>query len=368
MVMSSVAVIFGGPSPEHDISILTGLQAAYLLSEAGQPVVCIYWSKSGDWFKVNPSLEASAFITGPPAGSTRLEFTIPGGFVERRRARTSPLDVDTVLNCCHGGAGEDGSLGAMLALAGLCATGPSPMSSALAMDKLALAATASSAGVPTIPTCALSDDLSEVPFKAPWVVKPRFGGSSLGVEVDVTDLATAKALARSGTARSGAVIQPYLRGWADLNVAIRSTPSQVVTEIERPLSSAGGIYDYKMKYLAGGDGMESAARELPANVPTEISDRIISLAQRVYSLLGRTGIPRIDFLWDGGDEVLLCEVNSIPGAFGLYLWDASGTSRVQALEHLLQEARSGPTQPHHWASSSDGAALRVAGSIASKLG
>jgi D-alanine-D-alanine ligase len=365
--MSSVAIVFGGPSPEHDISILTGLQAAYLLREASHPVACIYWAKSGDWFRVDPAVEAGAFVAGAPPGSAPLDLSVPGGFVERKRVRSTPLEIDVVLNCCHGGAGEDGSLSALLALAGLRVTGPSTLGSALAMDKLALAAAAQSVGIATIPTCELTEDLEEVPFPGPWVVKPRFGGSSLGVEVDVADLATAKAIARSGTSRSGAIIQPYLRGWSDLNVAVRATPASMATPIERPMRSDEGIYDYKMKYLAGSEGMESAARELPANLPEAVSTRICQMAKDVYSLIGRTGIPRIDFLWDGADDILLCEVNSIPGAYGLYLWDAAGTTRVQALEHLLQEARSLPVQPFHWAATSDGSALRVAGSIASKL-
>ncbi len=134
----SVAVVFGGPSPEHDISILTGLQAARTLSEAGVPVEALYWAKSGSWHGVDPALEASDFVEGVPrkARDVQLVAAPGGGFVGRRR----PLDVDVVVNCCHGGPGEDGTLQGVFELAGLRATGPGMVGASLGMDKLAFAA------------------------------------------------------------------------------------------------------------------------------------------------------------------------------------------------------------------------------------
>lgn len=118
-----------------------------------------------------------------------------------------------------------------------------------------------------------------------------------------------------------------MKSWVDLNVSVRATPAAQVSKIERPLRPADGIYDYKNKYLAGWKWYGKRARELPANVPPEIAERIQDYARRIQVVAGLTGIPRIDFLWDLKDEVILCEVNSIPGAYGLYLWHASGTTR-----------------------------------------
>ena len=141
-----IAVAFGGPSPEHDVSILTGLQASRGLAGAGAPdVTCLYWSKTGDWHRVDSALEAAAFVDGVPRGADALSLVTgadgPGaggssrGFVAAgRMGRSRALDIDVVVNCCHGGPGEDGTLQGALDLAGLAYTVPGVAASALGMD------------------------------------------------------------------------------------------------------------------------------------------------------------------------------------------------------------------------------------------
>lgn len=367
--MTTVAVVFGGLSMEHDVSILTGLQASRLLGGAGFETVEIYWSKSGDWFRVPSGLEGPAFSNGAPEGSSEIDLEVPGGFVERRRLRSSQLDVDAVVNCCHGGPGEEGALHSMLLLCGIPVTGPAPLPSAWAMDKLSsagipeLCGTASH-GVTAIQTLSQDDDLSALP--TPWVVKPRFGGSSLDIEVSVDDPETVRALSRSGTRRGGVVVQPYLEGWTDLNIAYRRHPKPEVSAIERPLKTKE-IYSYAEKYLAGADGMSAAVRELPADLPDEIAERIRGAAMQMADGIGLTGLPRIDFLWDGADQLVFCEINAIPGSLGLYLWSETSEGRAAVLADLVREALDAPAMAH-WTAATDGRALKAAGSIAAKLG
>jgi D-alanine-D-alanine ligase len=236
------------------------------------------------------------------------------------------------------------------------------------MDKLATAGLAAMCGVPTIDTVLIPPDDRAIDLPpTPWVVKPRFGGSSLGVEGGVEDLDTARALGQRGVGRSGMLVQPMLSGWSDINVSVRTHPTLQVSEPERPLRDDDAIYGYQDKYLSGGAGMESAPRELPARLPGDVGERIAEYARRLVPALGLSGAPRIDFLWDGADQVVLCEINSIPGAWGAYLWQASGVAREQLFEDLIGEAMSGPTFEPQWASQTDGRALRTAGSIASKL-
>ncbi len=356
-------MVFGGPSPEHDISILTGLQAARLLMRDGATPVCLYWTKTGDWLRVPAELEANAFLEPNIAGATPVDLSVPGGFSEKGRLRAKQLEIDVVLNCCHGGPGEDGTLAGLLQLAGLRVTGPHPEACALAMDKLSTAATAAALGVPTMQTVPVTATTTEIALDTPWVVKPRFGGSSIGVQVGVEDVETARALAARGTF----VAQRYLAGWHDVNVSVRAHPSFQVTPAEKPVRGDDAIYDYRSKYLGGRDGMESAPRELPAVLPSHIRDEIERCAQVLVLGFGLSGVPRIDFLWDGADGLVFCEVNSIPGALGLYLWDAAGVSRAQVLKDLIAEAMAGPLRRPQWAATSDGSALRVAGNIAAKL-
>jgi D-alanine-D-alanine ligase len=370
--MSSVAaVVFGGLSPEHDISILTGLQAARLLTRGGHDVVCLYWTRAGHWQRVPSDLEGRDFADADVRGAAPVTLRLPDGFSERRRMKDVPLDIDVVLNCCHGGPGEDGTLTGALGLAGMRVTGPTPEAAAWTMDKLASAGLVDAArldrfDVEAIPTVPITPALEEVDIPPPWVVKPRFGGSSVGVEVGVEDATTARALANTGIARGGAVLQPQLRGWSDLNLAVRSHPAFACSAIERPRTS-GAVYSYAEKYLAGADGMESAPRDLPAELPPELVERMHAAARALTDTIGLTGVPRIDFLYDGDGRLALCEVNSIPGSLGLYLWAASGLDRTQVVLDLLDEARARGAAPAHWSSVTDGAALRAAGTVAAKL-
>jgi D-alanine-D-alanine ligase len=373
--MPQVLVCFGGPSPEHDISILTGLQAARLLADAGQDVGGLYWTKAGAWQLVPAVLEASDFLQPevPRATPLRLLAGAGGGFVEegKRGKLGRPVDVEVVLNCCHGGPGEDGTLQAVLDVTGIRHAGPSAVGAALGMDKLAATALARRVGVPVNDTQALGTAAFEHP--GPFVVKPRWGGSSIGIEV-VDDLDTARQLGRSSVhLKAGAVVEPYLldaagEPWRDLNVAVRRTPDLEISPIERPLREGPGIYDYKAKYIAAeGSGLEHAPRELPASVPATVADSIDDSVRALVPVLDVRGIARFDFLWDGAERVLFNEVNTIPGALSLYLWAAAGHDRGVVVRDLVREAQQ-PAPPRWTSTGADGLALRSAGEIAAKLG
>ena len=126
--MNRPAVCFGSPSPEHDISILTGLQAVRALSDAGNDVAALYWSKTGNCFQVPADIEPRELADGVPRSAEPISIKIGdnGGFYKLgKRNKQSLIDISAVVVCCHGGPGEDGSLQAMFDLAGIRYTGPS---------------------------------------------------------------------------------------------------------------------------------------------------------------------------------------------------------------------------------------------------
>jgi D-alanine-D-alanine ligase len=359
------AVLFGGPSPEHDISILTGLQATRSLAGMVKEVAALYWSKTGEFFSVDPRLEALAFAEGVPRGATPLAFAAgpEGGFLRKHR----PLPNDVVVNCCHGGPGEDGTIQAAFDLAGLAYTGPSLVGAYLGMDKLAFAAVAAGAGLPTLPRVSVTSRTEAIPFSPPYVVKPRFGGSSLGIEV-VGDVATARALAESSPLlRAGAVAEPFLEGGRDLNVAVLTHPALQLSAIERPeRKGSGGIYSYAQKYLSpGGAGLVSSPRELPARIPDELAGRIREMAGAVAGLFAVRSVARIDFLERDG-ELWLNEINTIPGSLSVYLFVDPPLGWAGLLSGLIAEART--SRRVFSAAGADGTALRGAASVAAKLG
>ena len=268
-----VGVVFGGPSPEHDVSILTGLQAATSLAGAGRDVFGLYWSKTGDWFRVPASLEAADFIDGVPRGAAGRPAGRSGGrggFVAGA-GRLGPhptARARRVVNCCHGGPGEDGTLQAAFDLAGVRYTGPGVAGAALGMDKLAFAGVAADAGLPVLPSAGCSGPAAtDFGFPGPYIVKPRYGGSSIG-DRRRRDLATARArLGANPHLRRGAVVEPYRPDLFDLNIAVRTWPEPALSAMESRCGrrAAAEILGYA-RQVRRGEGMASAPRELPADL------------------------------------------------------------------------------------------------------
>ncbi len=370
--MAKVAVLIGGVSPEHDISILTGLQAQRGLAGAGHEVLTIFWSKGNEFHLVPNGLEASQFIKGVPEGAERLQLSLgedPGFYVPAKRlSKPRKLAVDAVLNALHGGPGEDGSIQSLLDLAGIRYTGPNARGAALGMDKLAFAGVCQLAGLPALPRLLLHAGLDDAGFAGPYIVKPRYGGSSIGIDV-VEDLPTAKArLGANVHLRAGAVLEPYRPDLVDLQIAVRTWPRPELSVIERPLRKGTGaeILSYKDKYVAG-EGMAEAPREAPANIPPELADRIRQAASALIELVPLRGVSRIDFLSDTSGELYVNEVNTIPGSLSKYLFIDPQVEFGKLLSDMVDEALNTVTFSTT-TQGADGTVLSSAASIAAKLG
>ncbi len=352
-------------------------------------VQALYWTKTAEWFAVDAALEATAFLDGVPKGSQpmRLVLGAGGGFeaTGSRFSKQKPIAFEVAVVCCHGGPGEDGTLQAALDGAGIAYTGPGVAAAALGMDKLAFGGVMVAAGLPTLPRVALTSSVRAEPdetgetdgvgFAGPFIVKPRFGGSSIGIEV-VEDVATAKALLGTGAhgsvhLRAGAVLEPFRPDLFDVQVALRCWPDMEVSVIERPLRSSGRagsagneILGYIDKYV-GGEGMASAPRELPADLPAALADDLRRAARRIGELALVRGVARIDFLTDGSEWVVN-EINTIPGSLARYLWIDPIVPFARLLDDMIAEARERP-MARYSAAGADGLVLRGASSIAAKL-
>jgi D-alanine-D-alanine ligase len=365
----AVAVLFGGPSPEHDISILTGLLALRELAQRDSSVQGIYWSKTGSMMLVAPTTEASAFVGGLSQGTAiRLRTGDEGGFytLAGRLGKDRRLDISTVLLATHGGPGEDGTIQAALDLAGLDYSGPTVAGAALGMDKWAFGSVVAQAGLPTLARVLLTNETTTLPFGGPIILKPRFGGSSIGIDV-VADLVTAKArLSTNPHLALGCVAEPFRADLTDLQIAVRTYPQVQLSAIERPLRRSVGaeILNYQDKYV-GGEGMVSAPRELPATLHESQRVRIETAARTLVDVVGIRGVARIDFL--GNDEELYVnEVNTIPGSLSKYLFIEPPLPFGQLLADLVSEAQLRPA--HRYSSAgADGVVLRGASEIAAKL-
>jgi D-alanine-D-alanine ligase len=365
----SVGVLFGGPTPEHDISILTGLLALHELERSDRDTVGIYWTKTGAFYRVPTGVEAEAFLDGVPKGSSELTLRLGdegGFFASARMGKDRALDLAAVVLATHGGPGEDGTLQAALDLAGINYTGPGVAGAALGMDKWSFGAVMTSEGIPTLSRTLLDASTTELPFDGPYILKPRFGGSSIGIDV-VTDVTTAVARLTSNPHLAlGCVVEPYRADLSDLQIAVRTYPALGLSAIERPLrrSDETEILDYRDKYV-GGEGMVSAPRELPATLPEGQADDIRRFTTRIAEVASIRGVARVDFL-ASDDELFVNEVNTIPGSLSKHLFVDPPLAFAQLLRDLIAEAVERPAHRYS-AAGADGLVLRKATSIASKL-
>ena len=366
----TIGVLFGGPTPEHDVSILTGLQALRELSRSGRDALGLYWSKFGAFVTVPPDVEAEAFLEGVPRGASPVTLRVGegGGFFSAagRLGRERSLELEVVVVATHGGPGEDGTLQAALDLAGVAYTGPSAAGAALGMDKWTFAALVAQAGLPALTRALLTDATIELPFPGPYILKPRFGGSSIGIDV-VADLDTAKArLTTNAHLARGCVVEPFRGDLTDAQIAERTFPTLALSAIEKPLrrSVNAEILDYRDKYV-GGDGMVSAPRELPAALAPGQDERIEHIARVLSDVACVRGVARIDFLVND-EEIYVNEINTIPGSLSKHLFVRPPLAFADLLGDLIAEATQRPAHRYS-AAGADGLVLRSAGSIAAKL-
>jgi D-alanine-D-alanine ligase len=346
---------------------LTGLQALRELRRSERDATGIYWTKTGSFVALDGDLEAEVFLDGVPKGSSALALRLgeEGGFYTSGR-RERRLDIDALVLATHGGPGEDGTLQGALDLAGLHYSGPSLAGAALGMDKWAFGALIAASGLPTLPRALLTSETATLAFGEPYILKPRFGGSSIGIDV-VADLATAKArLTSNPHLASGCVIEPFRADLSDLQIALRTYPLLELSAIERPLrrSKDVEILDYRDKYV-GGEGMVSAPRELPAVLSTKQHDDIVRYTTVIADLAAVRGVARVDFL-ASESELFVNEINTIPGSLAKHLFVDPPLLFATLLRDLLSEARERPAHRYSVAGA-DGLVLRTAGSIAAKL-
>ncbi len=369
-----IHIIFGGPSPEHDVSVLTGLQAAKALDKENIEVQLIFWTKSNDFYLVDKDLEGKDFMNVSEliGKSIRLKLVVgsEGGFYKVKSGplkKEQKVDILTLINCCHGGPGEDGSLQGILDIAGINYTGPTQLQAVLGIDKLSFSALMKNDGIPLLDRNLLSDN-HPIPFDGPYILKPRFGGSSVGIEV-VGDSETAlKRLELSQHFKRGAVIEPYRPDLFDLQIAVRSWPQFELSAIEKPIRQSGSseILGYKDKYV-GGEGMAGALREIPVKLPPDFKKVVEDITLHASELMGVRGVFRFDFLAnDKTGEVYLNEVNTIPGSLSRYLFIDPEVKFVDLLLNMVDEAKEVLTVKLS-SVGADGSALTSAGTIASKL-
>jgi D-alanine-D-alanine ligase len=378
-----VGVVFGGRSVEHDVSIITGLQACAVLDERHE-VVPLYIDREGRWFSGDmlrdiatyraPVLQAEPVVLDLGSGLLRPAAAAPvdaprrrglfgGGGGSDTPMAAQPVRLDVVIPATHGTQGEDGALQGVLELADIPYAGPTLEGAVLAMNKAITKAVLRAAGVPVLEDLTLRRDDYEREgaeaivarvrsrFGLPVYAKPASLGSSVGVTrcADEADLADALQLAFELDRL--AIVEPAVEGGMEINCAVLGRPGEEprVSACDRP-ASTDGFLSFEDKYLRdgggkGGDGegvksagMASALHEIPARIPDEQTAAIQELARRAFTAIGGAGVTRVDFLIDAQQRIFVNEPNTIPGSFAFYMFEPAGLAFVDLMDALIDLA------------------------------
>ena len=347
----SVCILFGGVSPEHEVSLRSAESVLNNIDESKYNVFPVGITKEGKWIlyggKDYSDLPSGRWLTHPDNRQAAISpirgqglLTFEGDCVVRQQ-------IDVVFPVLHGENGEDGTIQGLLQLAGIPYVGPHVAASAVAMDKTLTKLVVDQAGITQAAWNLVrrSDmgsrmegtlDALEARFAYPMFVKPAGTGSSVGVSKATEREDLKKALLEAGKYDDKVLVEEFIRG-REIEVAVMGNESPVVS-VCGEIDSGADFYDYDAKYIT-----DTSVSYIPARIPEDVAETVRDTAVKVYKAIGCQGLSRVDFFvtWQE-NRVVFNEINTIPGftSISMYpkLFGASGVPYSQLIDKLLELA------------------------------
>ncbi|MYB00668.1 D-alanine--D-alanine ligase [Candidatus Poribacteria bacterium] len=362
MSKHNVALIFGGCTPEHEVSIVTAHQVCLALQE-NYHVIPIYVTKNGEWLTGDALRDLSTFTGGTlphPSDFDKVivEFHPEPKFVvsskhwlgQKVRKRTV-LPIDVVFPSIHGMHGEDGTLQGLLELMNLPYVGAGVVGSAVGMDKIMMKAILNENKLPILPYLwwdhheweigrdEIIEDV-ETTLSYPVFVKPAMGGSSIGVSHANNATEFISAVEVAGDYARRILVEKAVENPVEINCAVMGTDEPTVSVCEQPVTDANLLsFDDKYIHQEGeSSGMAGADRKIPAPISEELTLNIQRLAISTFQVLDCAGVARVDFLVDANQSVYVNEINTIPGSYSYYLWAHQDVEFPQLVSELIDLA------------------------------
>ena len=367
---TKVALMFGGKTVEHEVSVISGIQAIKSMDTDKYEVIPVYMTKENDMY------------TGPDVGKIESYRDIPALLKRSQRVimvnedgrvklvpyphktfgGTKPVEIDVAFPVVHGTNVEDGALQGYLKTVGIPYVGPDVTASAISMDKAITKAVLKEAGVPVLDanvyTMAdyedpegIADDIEKT-IGYPVIIKPVNLGSSVGIGIAKSRGELIDAIDDAFRYAARVMAEHAISKLREINCAVLGDENRAeASECEEPLTS-GEILSYEDKYVNGGGkkggakgggskgaGMANLSRKIPADLSPEKREEIRELAVKAFKALGCCGVSRIDFMIDEEeDELYFNEINPIPGSLSFYLWEPVGVPYKELLDRMIELA------------------------------
>ena len=368
---TKVAMMFGGKTVEHEVSVISGIQAIKSMDTDKYEVIPVYMTKENDMY-TGPDVGKIESYRDIPAllkHSQRVIMVNEGGRVQlvpypaKMFGGQKPVAIDIAFPVVHGTNVEDGALQGYLKTVGIPFVGPDVTSSAISMDKFITKAVLKEAGVPVLDakvyTMAdyeypekIAEDIEKT-FGYPVIIKPVNLGSSVGIGVAKSRDELIDAIDDAFRYAARVMAEHAISKLREINCSVLGDENEATaSECEEPLTS-GEILSYEDKYVNSGGkkggakggngskgaGMANLSRKIPAELSPEKREEIRELAVKSFKALGCCGVSRIDFMIDEEeDKLYFNEINPIPGSLSFYLWEPVGVPYRELLDRMIQLA------------------------------
>ena len=352
MAKLNVCVLFGGMSPEHDVSLRSAESVLNNMDTEKYNIFPVGIAKDGDWI-----LYGSTDYSKLPTGQW---LNCP----ENRRAAISPIRgqgllifegdnviremIEIVFPVLHGENGEDGSVQGLLQLAGIPFVGPHVAASAVSMDKTLTKLVADNAGVKQaawqlVRASEVRSHMEQIvtrlegKFTYPMFVKPAGTGSSVGVSKASDRECLIRALTHAAQFDTKILVEEFIHG-REVEVAVMGNESPVAS-VCGEIDSGADFYDYDAKYVT-----DTSVAYIPARIPEDVEEFVREEAVKIYSAIGCQGLSRVDFFVTYEDNrVVFNEINTLPGFTSISMYPkrfaASGIPYSQLIDNLLKLAQ-----------------------------
>lgn len=360
----NLVVLFGGRSVEHEVSVISAVQAMASINKEKYNIIPVYMTKKSEFYTGEKLTDINSYKDIPALlkECTECVFVRSEGKVQLIRQKMKKFgsnlisDIDIAFPIVHGTNVEDGALQGYLQTLDLPYVGCDVLSSAVGMDKYVMKILLKEAGFPVLDCCRFSAfeldriekcaDAAEKKFGYPLIIKPVNLGSSVGIS---------RANDRDGLIRSmesafefsdRILVEPAVVNLKEINCSVvGDSESAEASVCEEPVQASNeDILSFEQKYVGGGKsggskGMASLKRKIPADISQEQEQTIRNLAVDAFRYLGCNGVTRIDFMIDtASDKIYINEINTIPGSLAFYLWEPKGVKYCELLERMIQLA------------------------------
>ena len=335
--MKNIAVFFGGESVEHDVSVITGVMTVNSLDKSLYNPIPVYVSQSGEWFTGSSLYDLDEYRNLNEKKLNRVTFVFGDNnlYIIKGKKLKKYLPISCAINCMHGERGEDGCLAGIIKTCKIAFASPPMLPSAVSMDKDFTKTVMRALKVKTLNGIVVkSGDLSDIELKKlqyPLIVKPNRLGSSIGVSKVNKEEQLRSAISYALKFGESVVLEPCLEDFTEINCAAYRTADGKITVslCEKPVG--------RSKLLSFDDKYQGGERVFPADIPEKVSKKIRETTNKIYLAMGFSGVIRIDY-FVVGTEVILNEINTVPGSLAYYLFCQTLSEFSKMLKEMIDVA------------------------------